>query len=356
MEDECGKKVHLALCDVCRKLEVKELSERVQTVAFGEPVVLSPFRMVFFCPVKHLPGAGAIYFDNGKSRFVFSGDLGSGRSRFVDYIAPAESVDDVFLEATYGDGGYKEGRSQEEKVQEIEDEYARFRREIGQIVRGGGIAWIPAFALDRSQRVLVELARGVVEGTIPSDVPIFYPSPTSRVITSEYLRHPEWFDNKLPSTMEFLFNRSQTKFDEKNHKGAAILLTTSGMMDAGLFYELIPSLVPRSDVVVCLVGYQSPQTYGGRLKAKEKELYIIKEGSEEMVISVGCRVETFTCFSGHGDAGENDAWLVKNRKSHIHLVHGERESLEARRDGLRRRFDAAVDIVQTGGSCVVGER
>ena len=47
MEDECGKKVHLALCDVCRKLEVKELSERVQTVAFGEPVVLSLFRMVF---------------------------------------------------------------------------------------------------------------------------------------------------------------------------------------------------------------------------------------------------------------------------------------------------------------------
>ena len=79
MEDECGKKVHLALCDVCRKLEVKELSERVQTVAFGEPVVVFPFRMVFR-PVKHLPGAGAIYFDDGKSKFVFSGDLGSCRS------------------------------------------------------------------------------------------------------------------------------------------------------------------------------------------------------------------------------------------------------------------------------------
>ena len=346
--------MRFSLCDVCRSLEVEELSARAQIVNFGESVEVSPFKIVFR-PVKHLPGAAAIYFDDGRSKFVFSGDLGTCRSRFTDHIDPAEPVDDVFLEATYGDVGYA-GKSPDEKAQKIEKEYERFRELVGDVVRNGGIAWIPAFALDRSQRVLVEVARGMSEGKIPVGVPIFYPSPTSRAITSEYLRHPEWFDNALPSTMASLFAYSQKRFDVKNHRGAAILLTTSGMMDTGFSNALIPDLVPRSDVVICLVGYQSPQTCGGRLEAKkEKTLYVERNG-ERVKVPVVCRVEKFNCFSGHGDAEENDAWLAKNKTARIHLVHGDPKSLEARRDGLRRRFDVIVDIVQPGIPYVVGEK
>jgi predicted metal-dependent RNase len=39
-----------------------------------------------------------------------------------------------------------------------------FRRAVSTIVRNGGVAWIPAFALDRTQRVLWELRQAQREG------------------------------------------------------------------------------------------------------------------------------------------------------------------------------------------------
>ena len=110
--------------------------------------------------------------------------------------------------------------------------------------------------------------------------------------------------------------------------------------DAGA-QELLPVLATNPVVRVCLVGYQSPGTPGHSLRSGAKEIAI--DGTK---IPVRCSVSTYSCFGGHGDAAENDAWLGNNRTSRIFLIHGDADALAARKKGLVERFGTSVEVVE----------
>ena len=323
----------LSACRVCLEQEIAAILVRFQCVPYGTETAVGPFK-VTFRPVKHIPGSAAIYITEGTNTLVFSGDLGTPRSHFVREIEPARKADAVFVESTYGDasaGG--------ESVTDAE--YARFRTEVGDTVRRGGIAWVPAFALDRSQRVLFEISQGMARGEIPTNAPVYMLSSTARNITRAYIDHPEWFDADI-SSLSNLFARTKSRFaPTKAVKGGGILLTTSGMMDAGSSLTYLPSLATNPAVRVCLVGYQSPGSHGHSLRSGAKELTV---GGRK--VPVRCAVSSYSCFGGHGDASENDAWLANNRNSRIFLIHGDREALAARKKGLTDRFGATVEIAE----------
>ena len=323
----------LSACRECLEKEVATLVARFKTAAFDAPTTIGPFT-VTFRPVKHIPGASAIYIAEGANTIVFSGDLGTYRSHLVRTIEPARTGDAVFIESTYGDasgGGRKE----------IEAEYARFRKDVGDTVRKGGLAWVPAFALDRTQRVFYEIAQGMANGEIPADAPVYMLSSTARNVMQAYFDHPEWNDVDI-SMASPLFKRTKPRFLPSKHvKGGGILLTTSGMMDAGASVGLLPDLVPNPAVRVCLVGYQSPGTPGHSLRSGAKGIMV-----GDRKVPVRCDVKSYSCFSGHGDAAENDAWLANNRKSRIYLIHGDADALATRRKGLVDRFGSAVEVVE----------
>ena len=166
-------------------------------------------------------------------------------------------------------------------------------------------------------------------------------SSTARNITRAYIDHPEWFDADI-SSLSNLFTRTKSRFaPTKAVKGGGILLTTSGMMDAGSSLTYLPSLATNPAVRVCLVGYQSPGSHGHNLRSGAKELTV---GGRK--VPVRCAVSSYSCFGGHGDASENDAWLANNRNSRIFLIHGDREALAARKKGLADRFGATVEIAE----------
>ena len=323
----------LSACHVCLEQEVAAILAEFKCAPYGVSTKIGPFT-VTFRPVKHIPGSSAIYIAEGTNTLVFSGDLGTPRSHFVREIEPARKADAVFVESTYGDASAGGDAASEA-------EYARFRTEVGETVRCGGIAWVPAFALDRSQRVLYEISQGMSRGEIPADAPVYMLSSTARNITRAYIEHPEWFDVDVASVSN-LFSRTKSRFSPTKHvKGGGILLTTSGMMDAGSSLTLLPSLATDPAVRVCLVGYQSPGTHGHSLRTGAKEIAV---GGQK--VPVRCAVSSYSCFGGHGDATENDAWLVNNRKSRIFLIHGDADALATRRQGLVSRFGSAVEVVE----------
>ena len=323
----------LSACHVCLELEMKAFLARFKCVPYGERSRNGPFT-VTFRPVKHIPGSAAIYIAEGTNTLVFSGDLGTPRSHFVREIEPALKADAVFIESTYGDAS-SGGQAASEA------EYARFRKDVGNTVRRGGIAWVPAFALDRSQRVLLEVAQGMAHGEIPAEAPVYMLSSTARNVTRAYIEHPEWFDVDITAVSN-LFVRTKSRFSPtKTLKGGGILLTTSGMMDAGSSLSLLPSLAANESVQVCLVGYQAPGTHGYKLRSGAKEITV--SGRK---VPVRCAVSSYSCFGGHGDATENDAWLANNRNSRIFLIHGDRKALDERRQGLVKRFGATVEIAE----------
>ena len=332
----------LSACHVCLEQEVAAVLARFSCVPYGEPAKIGPFS-VTFRPVKHIPGSAAIYIVDGTNTLVFSGDLGTPRSHFVREIEPARKADAVFIESTYGDASAGGDAASEA-------EYARFRSEVGETVRRGGTAWVPAFALDRSQRVLYEISQGMARGEIPADAPVYMLSSTARNITRAYIEHPEWFDVDIAAVSN-LFARTKSRFLPAKHvKGGGILLTTSGMMDAGSSLTLLPSLATNPVVRVCLVGYQSPGTPGHSLRSGAREITV---GGQK--VPVRCMVASYSCFGGHGDATENDAWLSNNRGARIFLIHGDSEALSARRKGLQDRVGATVEIAEPFRRYVFGE-
>ena len=334
MHEKDESVTYVFTCSACEEHELGETLKRVKTVEFAKSVTNGPF-VVTFRPVKHLPGSAAIYFTDGAASWVFSGDLGTTRSRLVEWIDPAEKVDAVFVETTYGDDGSGGG-------DDAEATRRRFRQLVGEASKRG-LAWIPAFALDRSLRILLEIKTGQDEGLIAKDVPVYYLSPSSRDLTMEYIAHPEWFDSDCVAGVRDLFKATKRKFDaEKYRGGSGILLTTSGMMDVGYSYGFLSDLVPREDVTVCLAGFQAKGTPGRELKDGVKS---IKFASGEK-IDVGCKVESFASFGGHADAREVEKWLANNWQSKIYLVHGDKANLKARQKGLKERFKADVEIAE----------
>ena len=164
---------------------------------------------------------------------------------------------------------------------------------------------------------------------------------TARNVTKAYIAHPEWFDVDITAASN-LFARTKSRFaPTKALKGGGILLTTSGMMDAGSSLTLLPSLATNASVRVCLVGYQSPGTHGYELRSGAKEITV---GGRK--VPVRCAVSSYSCFGGHGDATENDAWLANNRNSRIFLIHGDSNALEERRKGLIKRFGTTVEVAE----------
>ena len=330
-------------CKSCAELDVLDCMTRITTVPYDQAVSLNGFKIVFR-PVEHLPGSAAIYFDDGRANFVFSGDLGTARSRTSNPIHVSSKVDAVFLECTYGDKSKGD-------ADDIAKEYGRFANIVTNALERGELIWIPAFAMDRTQRVMLELLRC---GANPER---FYSlSPSGNAITDLYLRNPKWFPNELGKLWDSFTKMQMTachKFDATNHFRlcrSGVLLTTSGMMDTGFSYEFLRELLPRSDVTVCLVGYQSVGTPGRQLKEGRKTI-TLRDGAE---IPVTARVESFDCFSGHGDARENDVWLGENVKSKIYLVHGDAEALKARKEDLEKRFGAEVAIVKKNQRYPIG--
>lgn len=328
-------------CSACSELDIGDLMARIKVMPYEKPWKVGDFT-VTFSDVKHLPGAASVRLEESGASCVFSGDLGSRRSRLVKEIAPAKKADAVFVETTYGDSSLGDAAW-------CEAEYARFRRIVGETVKAGGVAWIPAFAMDRSQRVLLEVQKGQAAGDIPKDVAIHYISQSGREMMGKYVSHPEWFDVPDMAGARGVFDASSPKYPKKNVT-RAIVVTTSGMMENGASRRLLPVFLPRSDVRVLLVGYQSKGTPGEQLKSGARTLEL-----DDAKIPVRAKVDVFGCFSGHGDAAENDLWLANNMDSRIFLIHGDREALLERKKGLERRFGAKVEVAEPGVAYVIGE-
>ncbi len=328
-------------CRTCRENETEELLKRVECVRFGETNKFDEISVVF-SPVQHLPGAAAIRFEDKDGSCIFSGDLGTHCSRLVHDIQPAEKSDVVFVEATYGSAtGY---------VDKAESEYGRFREYVGAALRRDELVWIPAFAMDRTQRILFEIQKGIDAGEIPEDIPIYVLSPSARAMTDLYVSNAQWF---LGVDTTNIFNsvakriQGSLDFNKVSKLTRAIIVTTSGMMDAAMSYQLLPKLVPRNDVSICIVGYQSPGTPGYKLLKKEKILRVRPSG-RWFTVKVGCKAERFTSFSGHADASEVDNWLSNNKQSKIYLIHGSTEALENRRKDLTAKLGSNVEIARPG--------
>jgi putative mRNA 3-end processing factor len=186
------------------------------------------------------------------------------------------------MEGTYA------GREHENRKQ-LERE---FLEKIDEVVNRGGTAIIPAFAVARSQEILLVLNNAKYD--------VWFDG-MGRKISKLYLKYPKYLRSvdALRKAMTRI-NMVQSEQSRKTAMKGDVIVTSSGMMDGGPVLSYMNKLKNDKKSAVLLTGYQVEGTNSRLLIEKGKlNFYGVIE-------KVHCEVEyyDFSAHAGHSELVE----------------------------------------------------
>lgn len=317
--------------------DVPPVLERIIGVPYHRRFAVADGVTATFLDAGHILGSAQVVLeidDRGRQRrVVVTGDLGRVGLPVIGDPEPAPRHPDVLvLESTYGDRRHA-------PVERMADDLAHV---IDATRARGGKIVIPAFALGRTQELLIVLHRLRRAGRLPV-MPVFIDSPLAIDVTSVFRMHPECFDaetRRLLDEQHDLFALDGLRVTRTRDEsvaindvaGPAIIIAASGMAEGGRVLHHLRNLVedPRNTVLV--VGFMAQHTLGRRLVERRPRVKIW--GVER---DLRAQVVTLNAFSAHADADELLAHAVACAPGRVLLVHGE----DAAQDALRTRLAAA---------------
>ena len=263
-----------------------------------------------------------LHFENVRSvRVLCSGDLGPENKVFhADPEAPT-GFDHVICEATYGD------RTRERLS--IAERRDLLEREIKQAIARGGNLVIPVFALERTQELLLDIARLADANRIP-DVPVFVDSPLanratkvfeSRAGTMEDICGDDVFQH---TSIHYVDDVQQSM--RINSVSGAIIMAASGMCEAGRIRHHLKHNLHRRESTILFVGFQAQGSLGRVILDGARRVRISGED-----INVRAQIRRIDAYSAHADRDELRAWIKARRPivGSLFLSHGESEAIAA---------------------------
>lgn len=275
--------------------------------------------------------------ENGETwRLLFSGDLGRPDALLMSDPSPGLPADYLFMESTYGNRDHKnESESLEELAEAIQYSFSRGEKVI-----------IPAFAVERSQEVIYTLFKLDRMGKLPKSMPVFLDSPLAIRATEIFRKHVEYLDGETKQYLDQGLNpldlpnlRFTLKTDESReintYKGSAIVISASGMCNAGRIKHHLRHNLWRKGASVVFVGYQAQGTPGRRIVDGAKRIRIMGED-----VAVTAKVFTIGGFSAHAGQSQLLDWLGAFGKPpmEVFLVHGEGEAINTLGGLVKERY------------------
>lgn len=297
------------------------------TVDYARTFEPAPGLKVTYLDAGHILGSAFIeieYEEDGKvTKLVFSGDLGRPEQLLVNDPSRLISTDYLFLESTYGNRNHKDDiDSLDELAEAIAYSYERKQKVV-----------IPAFAVERSQQIIYSLFLLRKQGRLPEDMPVYLDSPLAIRATEIFRKHPDFFDKQtkdliqngenpldLPN-LHFTESREQSQAINES-AGPAIIISASGMANAGRIKHHLRHNLWRAGASVVFVGWQGVGTPGRKIVNGAEKIRIFGEE-----VAINARVFTINAFSGHAGQDELVKWLstMRGQPVKVILVHGEAE-------------------------------
>ncbi|MDW8344904.1 MAG: MBL fold metallo-hydrolase [Verrucomicrobiae bacterium] len=326
---------------------------QLQPVAYGHAIEVAEGVHARWLDAGHILGSAMIILDLEESgrrlRLAFSGDIGRGRNNILRDPEHPRDVDVLLIESTYGNRNHEPLEDVQERLCQM---IQRAHAERGKII-------IPAFAVDRTQQLLYVLHQLVESRCIPA-LPVFVDSPMAREATAVFQRHPECFnpsfahamrEGKNPFSGDHLtfIGSVEESMALNDHDGPAIIISASGMAEAGRIRHHIKNNIGDPRNLILIVGWCAPHTLGSHLASGHSTVTIFGEEYR-----VRARVETINAFSGHADSTELRAWAggITGTLRNIYVVHGELPASEALAESLRTLYPQAVVNVPSFGDAV----
>lgn len=294
-----------------------------------------------FTDAGHLLGSASIelWLTEGDEhrKIVFSGDVGNINQPLLRDPQPVEETDYLVIESTYGNRLHEKARG--DVVAELADYIQRT------LDRGGNLV-IPSFAVGRTQELLYAIREikecGLVHGH--DGFPVYVDSPLAVEATGIFLQcadnnfddatrailargiNPIWFDGlKLSVTSD---DSKAINFDHT----PKVLLSASGMCEAGRIRHHLKHNLWRPECTVLFVGYQADGSLGQRLQRGVKTVKLFGEE-----IAVHAEIGSLHGTSGHADRDGLLHWLAgfNEKPRFVFVNHGDDDSCTAFRDTLR---------------------
>ena len=307
----------------------------VTPVLYDQLIELNGNIKVVFNDAGHILGSAIIEVfiteEDGVSKLVYSGDLGSRNRPILRDPKIIKKADYVIMESTYGNRIHERNSDSIEKLVDI----------VLKTIRRGGNVIIPSFAVGRTQELIYQFNRFYEEHSEIQrelrDVMVYIDSPMATSATEVFRRNAQVFDEE---TKEYIL-RGDHPLDFRNLRFTRtveesvalntdpqpkIIISSSGMCEAGrIKHHLKHNLWnPRSSIV--FVGYQAVGTLGRSIVDGAEAVTIFGEK-----IHVEAEIYNLEGFSGHADRDGLLEWISGFRKkpAKVFLVHGEEEAKEA---------------------------
>jgi metallo-beta-lactamase family protein len=257
--------------------------------------------------------------DDGETTLLVSGDLGRGSHPLVPGPATPPGADTVLVESTYGDSTHPP----------LDDEVDDLGRLISATARRGGSVLVPAFAVDRTELLLLVLRDLMSSGRIPT-LPVFVDSPMALRVLDVYRdANPELDFDPGGGLHECPTVEDSKSLNEL--RGPAIIISASGMATGGRVLHHLARLLPDHRNAVVLCGFQAQGTRGRALADGARSIKMLGR-----YVSVRASVMTLRSLSVHADADGLVAWVgaLPRRARTVFVVHGEEEASEQLADRL----------------------
>ena len=279
-----------------------------------------------FLDAGHIIGSASVHLkitENGKTQtLTFSGDVGRYGDMILKSPQQFPQADFIIIESTYGNSLHSNFKPSNEVLLDWV---------IKTCVDKKGKLIIPAFSVGRTQELLYALNNLHNQGKLPK-IQVYVDSPLSQEATNVV--------KKYFKGVHFVQNADESK-SLNTLTQPCIIISASGMADAGRIKHHIANNISYSNNTILLVGYCEPNSLGGRLMRGSEEVRIFGE-----YFKVKAEVGVMRSMSAHGDyddlcqflSCQNPALVEK-----IFIVHGEEDvQLEFQQRLMKKGFKDAI--------------
>lgn len=313
--------------------DAEGILKRFSPCKYGTEIDICDGIKIRFTDVGHLLGSASIevWLTEGEvsKKLVFSGDIGNKNQPLTREPQYTKEADYVVMESTYGTR-YHES---------VKTDYVSDLAEIIQETfdRGGNVV-IPSFAIGRTQQILYFIRQIKVNNLVTGHdrFKVYVDSPLAVEATNIY--NENRFDCFDDEAMEFVneginpinfsgLRLSITSDESKNInfiEEPKVIISASGMCDAGRIRHHLKHNLWRGDSTVLFVGYQSAGTLGRMLVDGAEEVKLFGES-----IKVNAKIVTLAGMSGHADKAGLIDWIsaFEEKPKKVFVVHGDDDTV-----------------------------
>ncbi len=307
--------------------DVEAMFSRVRMLRLLAPQEILPGIRVTQYLAGHIAGAVCFQIESEEGVLFYSGDISGFAQQTVEAAQiPKLRPDVAIFESTYGNRLHSNRQAEENRLVSA----------VAERIAMKGKVLIPAFALGRSQEVLLILRRAMQNGDIPK-VPVIVdgmvrdicrvyklnPTYLKAGLARRILKGNEVFYNEEIRALERMENRE----DLLRKPGPVILVSSSGMLSGGPSVQYAKLMAGMENASILLTGYQDEESPGrallNLLQTEPENRRLVLDG---LSLPVRCHVDQVG-LSAHADKSEIVSMIDRLAPRHVVLVHGDQEAI-----------------------------